>query len=521
MRDLINLLTEATGLAGRIPGDIFIDSNNNEVTFRELKFYPTAGRFNSKEEMSAAVADIGEQYQRAGIDIVETNADRGMLAFGVATFTDADNNVRAYIRYFQRIAANFRSNFWDNNSIPDLRLGKKSSEKLRVGYSPSEVLTQLDNLTPDSIVQQIAAKFGDQSVFTQIAVRVSQGGTSNIEVPAEGIHFEAFRDLFCEMLHPIALKSGFFTGPVKESATVAEEKFLGPGGFQTAAINFSASKTEGLSDSILVGENGVSLKISSKNKVGSAKASVTNLAVEARKMKEGPSATLMNRYKDAIEIIEFIEKANAITAPLQLARKFGIINEEELKTILSLDDPTISFELIAVNLDNYPGMTDNLKTIWQRRRAKNMQDSVPFFHMVSGVAHTVAEYINNKTEFSKAASAILNNGALVQIYTNVKNMGGKIILFPFQTQYPSETITGVVMDAGTRYKSTAINGKFGFQILKNGAKPEITDNELDGEPVSKKTQDFDPDNIRVQITPKGRKAEPRDKDSTPRQRRDK
>jgi hypothetical protein len=107
------------------------------------------------------------------------------------------------------------------------------------------------------------------------------------------------------------------------------------------------------------------------------------------------------------------------------------------------------------------------------------------------------------------------------VYTNIKNMGGKIELFPFQTQYPSETITGVVIDAGTRYKSTAINGKFGFQILKNGASPEITDNELDGEEPSKKTMDFDPDQVRVQIKPKGRQAQPRDKDSTPRQRRDK
>lgn len=520
MRDLLNVLTEATGLAGRIPGDIFIDSNNNEVMFKELTFYPTVGRFNTKEEMLETVASIGEQFQRAGIDIVETNSDRGMLAFGIAQFTYPDNTVKAYIRYFQRIASNFRANFWDNNSIPGIKLGKRSSEKLRVGYSPSEVLTKLDELDSQNIIQQIAAKFGDQSALTQIAVRVSQGGTSNIEIPAEGIHFEAFRDLFCEMLHPIALKSGFFTGPVKESATVAEEKFLGPGGFQSALVNFSASKTEGLSDSIMIGQNGGSLKVSSKNKVGSAKASVTNLAVEARKMREGPSATLMNRYKDAVEIIEFIERADGINGPLLLAKKFNIINEDELNTVMSLRSVG-SFEYVAVNLDEYPGMTDNLKTIWRRRRAKNMQDSVPFFHMVSGIAHTVAEYINKETEFSRAASAILNNGALVQIYTNVKNMGGKIILFPFQTQYPSETITGVVMDAGTRYKSTAINGKFGFQILKNGAKPEVTDNELDGEPASKKTMDFDPEKVRVKINSKGRKLEPRDKDSTPRQKRDK
>jgi hypothetical protein len=32
---------------------------------------------------------------------------------------------------------------------------------------------------------------------------------------------------------------------------------------------------------------------------------------------------------------------------------------------------------------------------------------------------------------------------------------------------------------------------------------------------------FDPDNTRLQVTRKGRQAEPRDKDTTPRQRRDK
>lgn len=269
---------------------------------------------------------------------------------------------------------------------------------------------------------------------------------------------------------------------------------------------------------MLVGENGVSLKVSSKNKVGSAKASVTNLAIEARKMQQGPSATLINRYKDAVEMIEFIERSDGITGPLLLAKKFDIINEDEINTVMSLRGVD-SFEYVAVNLDKYPGMTDNLKTIWRRRRAKNMDTSVPFFHMVSGIAHTVAEHINNKTEFSGAASAILNNGALVQIYSNVKNMGGKIILFPFQTQYPSETITGVVIDAGTRYKSTAINGKFGFQILKNGAKPEVTDAELDGEPVTTKTQDFDPEKVRVDIKPRGRRAQSRDSDNKPREKR--
>jgi hypothetical protein len=45
--------------------------------------------------------------------------------------------------------------------------------------------------------------------------------------------------------------------------------------------------------------------------------------------------------------------------------------------------------------------------------------------------------------------------------------------------------------------------------------------EQDQEVSAKELKQFDPEQTRVAIKPKGRRADPRDKDSTPRQKRDK
>ena len=54
MRDLINiieLLTEATGLAGRKPGDVFRNANGNELIFNDIRFFPEEGGRYEPQEM--------------------------------------------------------------------------------------------------------------------------------------------------------------------------------------------------------------------------------------------------------------------------------------------------------------------------------------------------------------------------------------------------------------------------------------------------------------------------------------
>ena len=105
--------------------------------------------------------------------------------------------------------------------------------------------------------------------------------------------------------------------------------------------------------------------------------------------------------------------------------------------------------------------------------------------MLAAIAFQVADYVNKNTDFGSAASAILNFGAFVQVYTYAKQAGGDIVLNKFEVKYPSEAVTSVLLSAAKTYYSTGNKGNFTFQILKNDATPadvEVDDNVTDTKP---------------------------------------
>lgn len=91
---------------------------------------------------------------------------------------------------------------------------------------------------------------------------------------------------------------------------------------------------------------------------------------------------------------------------------------------------------------------------------------------------------------------ILNNAALVQMYTDTKVSGDMITITKLTAVCPSQTITGVLLDASKVYYSTGGNGNYTFTILKNGAKPSDV-NPMDsvdsgsGESAELSTSDLD------------------------------
>ena len=117
-------------------------------------------------------------------------------------------------------------------------------------------------------------------------------------------------------------------------------------------------------------------------------------------------------------------------------------------------------------------MSPKLEKFYQSRTASDPNKLIPLDHMIAAVAYKVADYVNKNTKFSDAAAAILNHSAVVQMYTTAKEQGDNIIIQGFNAVYPSQTFTGVILDAQKVYYSTGNNGKYTFTILKNGAKPK-------------------------------------------------
>lgn len=460
MRDLldkIQILVESTGLAGRKPGDAFKNPNGETITFKSINFYPSEGGKLDKNQLDSELLQLGKEKQ-----IHWQNARSAKTGgFIVATF-DTPNGEFNYGFYKDVIKPDPTSNYVPNQ-VGNYRFAGRAAEKIQSGLTPQDLLTQRDNLTSEQIVQQLSEKLGADNILVQVASKIAAGESFPIKFPApEGVSFTGFRDYFCEILQPIALQKGQYSGNAGEAA----ERFM-DGSFEDTLISFDSAKNAGLSDSILTKSDGKYIKISTKGGRG-ATASVKNLVDSLKELEKGPSGSKLKRkYKDTIELIEKIESLGQVKAPLTLGVKYNIISPDDYESIIKLKNSK------PVDLNNIKqlGLSKNLQKLAIERETDNPNSVNLFYHLIASVAHLVAKKVNDDTDFSDAAADILNNGALVQVYTDAKQGPNEWELKQFKTVYPGKSVQGVYLAAGKTYYSTGIKGNFTFRINKEDTKP--------------------------------------------------
>ena len=500
MRDILNLLdfvlTESEGLTNRKPGAVFTNPDGQKALFKQIAFFPAdGGAYQTPEELTQAVSQIESQlgYQ---IDFVGAVMRQG--GFGVAEFELENGQPLFAGKYFKQIQVPYNKNNWKNDQVPgEYRLQTKSTKKESAGYGPSDVLTNLDTQNTQSLLTQIAAKFGADSPLVMAAKLVAAGKKSFV-IPCDGIQFEAFRDYFCEILHPMAMASGAFDGNAKE----AEKIFFKGSSFAKAAISFSASKTNGLYDSLME-SGGNKIKLSSKG-AGGAAASVSNLSEAVDILaRTGKSQDMLNQYQKTIDIIQTIKKVSAKQAPIDLGLSLGIINQKEAQAITDLaTDPTryrtMETQIQAGQLPKW--MTKNLLNIWNSVGVKVPDKATPYNKILAGLAKSVGTYLNTKTDFGDAATAILNHSALIQVDTIATQLpSGEIKLDHFQTTYPSEVVSDVAVLSGDTYMSHHVHGRFSFKIYYGKSKPSQA--ELAGDSDSSVSVSIEPDQAPASTTP--------------------
>jgi hypothetical protein len=466
MRDYLNLLdnilAEGVGLSNRKQGEVFRNPAGDEIVFQNLNFYPDQGAFETPEQAQEAVAKVAQQLGTTPQMIQWTNkAAPGMLGFGIAVFNNAADNKPYYLgRWFQKISPNRVQNNFPNNAIPGgFKLQSKVGAKENTGYKPSEVLTQFQNNTPQSIQQQIVTKFGQGSPEAT-AVQVfmsSKGFPITIPNPGDAMNFTAFRDYFGEMLQPMALVLGM---KVDGNATEAADIFFGKGkGYKTSTISFNEGVAGGLFDSLLVDASGKQIKLSSKGASG-ANASVVNLLNCVKELEATPRGQkLIAAHPDVIKILETINKGGHFEGPLDLGVEYKMITNDDKTQILALKS-------LGPN-DPLP-LSPKLKQLYDARKPKDASKVIPIEHMTAIIAYQVADYINKNTNFSDAAADILNNSALVQMYTEATQGKETIVIDRFRAVWPSTAVSGVQLRADKSYYSTGGKGNMVFKILKGG-----------------------------------------------------
>jgi hypothetical protein len=431
------------------------------MSFGSIEFFPASGKLEN-EELIAAVEQAESEYG----NITWLNKMPKTGGFGVVSFDLPGGGVANYGRFFQVIKAMHDQMSWTNKDIPGYSLDTKSGAKETAGMQPSDVLTHPNDNSPASVVKQIIHKFGKTHVLSKFAIAVLKGQSFPIRFPKsnDDLSFEGFRDYFCEMLHPISLMKGTASGNAHE----AEAQFLPGSSFADCSISFSTSKTEGLSDSILVNPNGQNIKVSSKGKSGGAAASVKNLVEAIRELK---NPKLIKKHKDLIELVDRMVAAGQKEAPSEIAMHYGIINQKEAGLITRLQE-MVNTGTTHADILKGGYLTKRLQKIYNDRDVRDPNKVNPHAHMVAALAFLVGDYVNNKTEFSKSASVILNNAGLVTVDTKAKETAKEWEITSFESKFPGESITGVLLSAQKNYSSTSFRGNFTFKILKNNANPK-------------------------------------------------
>ena len=461
MRDILDqleLIVESTGLAGRAPGAVFKNAEGDQIVFNELKFFPDNGGKLTPEQMD----DIEAQLEPMNVQWLNNRGSKsGGIA--VANFTDSSGNDMNVGQYFQQINPNLKKNHIPN-TIYGYSLDTKSSNKSKELLKPQDLLTNKVDLTIPMIMKQLAESLGTDNPLYAVAHSIAMGQPLPIKFPApEGISFTGFRDYFCEILQPMAIQMGQYTGNAGEAA----EKFLN-GTFKGTLITFDESVTAGLSDSIISTKDGKSILISTKGGAG-ATASAKNLLDKIDQLEEtADGRKFLKNYTEVVDILKNIVKYGQGGSPLYLGIKYGIINEKEAEQIKDLRGQQL------VNLKNIEAtpLTPRLKKYAIGRNTKTPDATDLYYHIMAVVAEKAADAVNEKTNFSKAAADILNNGALVQVYTKAKESKTEWTLDEFKTVYPSDNIKGVYLNSSKTYYSSDIKGNFTFKIDKGEGVPK-------------------------------------------------
>jgi hypothetical protein len=479
MRDLLNLLDkvslpliEGVGLSNRKPGERFKNSVEDIVTFQGLEFYPQSGAYPA-DQLKDAVAQVAGQMGIGIEQIHWTNAEPpGGAGFGIASFTGEDGNTYYLGRYFKNVSPNRTQNNFPHDAIPGgFKYQSKAGQKENSGLKPSEWLTQFQNNTPDTILQQCITKFGQGSAEAN-ALEAFIAGDIPLQVARGMMNATAFRDYFAEVLQPIALVMG---KNVSGNAADAAAIFFGAGSdYSDCTISFNSNTIGGLYDSLLVNPKGIQIKLSSKGKDG-ASASVTNLQKSVQELSKAPAGKkLLANFANEIDILNTIEKQGHFGAPLALAVQYQMITPEEAQQVMSLKQYGPNDQIIGSGI-----LSKRLEDMYAGRNARDASRVIPIEHLTAAIAYKVADHVNKNTNFGSAASQILNNAALVQMYTDTKDDAETITITKLTAVYPSQTVTGVLLDASKVYFSTGGKGNYTFTILKNGAKPQDV-NPVDG-----------------------------------------
>jgi len=443
-------VAEAKGVFGRKRGDTYINDNGLSAKFNRAEMYPDTKTGNAYKDHETTLEAINRIQTRTGKEITWVNRETpNNNAFAIAFMDTDDGDIMLWGRWYRVVPNNVISS-WANNELPQGWIwSSKTAEKSRSGMTPQDLIKSENKFTStDELLQTIENNGASPEIME--GLRMVAGGSPVAVFKGMADKLTSVRDHLGEIISPLALISGV----IKDNNAINARTDILKTDYSRCAVWFPQNKNNNLVDSEFVAPDGHTLGVSTKGDKG-AKASVKNIYDS---MVDPKNASLKKKYKHAVSIIETIANEGQKMGPLVLGERMEVIDKYLKDEILHHID----------NKQNDPSsMSENAKRLFIEFGSKS---SSPGYNiglvLLANCAKKVAQKLNEDNAFQDACRAFLNQASIIQVYTDAKIVGGDVHITGFRTVYPPKFSGRVMIDAGKNYTSTAIKGKFSFDIGK-------------------------------------------------------
>jgi hypothetical protein len=324
----------------------------------------------------------------------------------------------------------------------------------------------------------LAPEVKDQIV--QLLEEVADGSSN--PVPGAGEYAKSYEIDLGETAAPIALiKKKFLSGDWRAAEQGMDIDFGSIG-----SVEFPNDPAEKLYDSYLIIDKKTKIRVSSKDKQGGAKASVSGVVDDITNYPERYEGLFDNKtnpgFADLLEIVKIIKdpdmkyvasspnwkKNGSIAGVLQLGVKLAVISSDQATRLLGIIDSDAQ-KLTDKELGD-------LKVILSYKGTDdaNRKDYRIGWHLLAGVATQVANIVNKNYKTDAFFKKVLERSNMLQIKTTLKqattkdaegNVSKGAYFSNFQVIYPPVFTGNIKLDSSSNFYATRKPvGKMGFAI---------------------------------------------------------
>jgi hypothetical protein len=348
-----------------------------------------------------------------------------------------------------------------------------------VGILPTNVEIAVDDIPAQAETTLQGRSDLSDDIKTQVVALLQEvaNGSTN-PVPGAGDYAKSYEIDLGETAAPIALaRKKFLSGAWSQAEAGMNVNFE-----EIRGVEFPDDPAEKLYDSYLVVDDTTLIRVSSKDKAGGAKASVSGVVDDISKYperyeglfdpKKNPGFDKMLEIVNVIKNPDMSYVANskqwrrngAIASTLELGVRVGVIDSEQATRVMEIIDSDVQYVAEKDLGDLKPvlafkGTDDNTRNDYRIG-----------WHLLAAVATGVANKVNKEYRTDAFFKAVLERSNMLQIKTTLTQKaaadGSKGAYFSkFEVIYPPVFTGTIRLDASSNFYATRRPvGKMGFAI---------------------------------------------------------